>query len=149
MVARIFLDTSALIAAVFSDSGGARMILRFGEASAVSVCASRHVLAEADRVLRRKAPDSLTLFAVLMERAGIQVTDTGVDAHAFEPATEHAGDAQVASDAAASCADYFVTLDRDHLPGNPRLAKLLKMPTGTPGDCLLWLRERLRSPKPE
>lgn len=143
MVARAFLDTSVLIAAAFSDSGGARMILRLGEARVLAVCASRYVLEEADGVLRRKAPDMLARFAVLIERAGIEVTDPSSDAHAFEAATRHPGDAQVAADAVASRADYFVTLDREHLLGNPRLVRMLPMPVGAPGDFLLWFRGRL------
>jgi predicted nucleic acid-binding protein len=143
MVARAFLDTSVLIAATFSDSGGARMVLRFGEARVLSICASRHVLEEADRVLRRKAPDLLARFAMLIERAGIEVTDPAPDARTFEAATRHPGDAQVAADAAASRADYLVTLDREHLLGNARLIRMLRMPMGTPGDFLLWFRTRV------
>lgn len=51
---RAFLDTSALFAAVWSDQGGARMILKLGEAGAVTLRVSPQVIKEAEGALKRK-----------------------------------------------------------------------------------------------
>jgi hypothetical protein len=45
--------------------------------------------------------------------------------------------------ALAACADHFVTLDRKHFLENALLAGGLPFPTGTPGDFLAWLKQRL------
>ena len=63
---RAFLDTSALFAAIWSEEGGGRMLLRLGEAGAVQIVVSRQVLAELERAIRSKAPHALGSLAVLL-----------------------------------------------------------------------------------
>ena len=53
---RVFLDTSALFAAVLSSGGGARALLKLGESGAIRIWVGPTVLQEADEVFRRKAP---------------------------------------------------------------------------------------------
>ena len=60
-----FLDTSVLFAAVLSETGGARLILKLGEAGVLRLRVGPGVLREADDVLARKAPKSKALFALL------------------------------------------------------------------------------------
>lgn len=54
---RIFLDTSAFFAAVFSATAGARALLKLGESGAISIWVEPTVLKEADEVFRRKASE--------------------------------------------------------------------------------------------
>lgn len=140
-----FLDTSALFAAVWSDQGGARMILKLGEAGAVTLLVSPQVIKEADGALKRKAPEALPLLAILLDRSGVAVVDAAphktVSALSF--VTGHAGDAQIVADALQAKADYLITLDREHLLGSERLAEAAGIPIGTPGDFLAWFRGRL------
>ena len=70
---RVFLDTSALFAAVLSSGGGARALLKLGESGAVRIWVGPTVLQEADEVFRRKAPDLLPLLAALLHQTGAQV----------------------------------------------------------------------------
>jgi hypothetical protein len=51
-------------------------------------------------------------------------------------------DAQVVAEALALGVDYMVSLDREHLVGNPRAGEL-PFPIGTAGDFMAWYRERL------
>jgi len=51
-------------------------------------------------------------------------------------------DAEVLAEVLVIGVDYFVSLDRKHLVGNPRAGQLA-FPIGTPGDFLEWYRERL------
>ena len=146
MAARIsvFLDTSALFAGIWSSEGGARMILRLGEARAIRLQVSPQVLDEIEGALRRKAPDMLGLLALLLNRSGIEVVPVpspeAVDQS--RSLTKHVGDAQILAAAWAATVDYFVTLDRVHFLDNPGMRAAVPFPLGTPGDFLIWYRER-------
>lgn len=140
---RIFLDTSVLFAAVLSAGGDSRLVLKLGEAGAISLWLGSRVLQEADGVVLRKAPQTRPLLALLLSRAEVM---TGPDAAALARArtvVSYAPDAHVLAEALSAEADYFVTLDRQHFVDNPCTAAL-PFPVGTPGDFLAWLRERLR-----
>ncbi|MBC7264810.1 MAG: type II toxin-antitoxin system VapC family toxin [Chloroflexi bacterium] len=147
MLARIkvFLDSSALFAGIWSVEGGARMILKLGEAGAIRLLVSPQVLAEAEGALRRKAPDALGLLAMLLDRSRAEIVPlpTAEVVERFQPITNHRGDAQVLAAAWSAAADYFVTLDREHFLNNPVLKGAVSFPVGTPGDFLAWYRERL------
>lgn len=141
---RVFLDTSVLFAAAHSETGGARLILKLGEAGAVSLWIGPRVLQEAEAVLDRKSPRSKGTLALLLDRSGVQV-----GAEADEAALRRAGaviaylpDAQVVAEALALEVDYLVSLDREHLVGNPA-AHELPFPIGTPGDFLACYRAQL------
>jgi len=141
---KVFLDTSVLFAAVLSETGGARLILKLGEAGAVSLWVGPWVLKEADEVLGRKSPKSKGLFALLLDRSGVQVgeeTDESVLRQA-RLVIDYGPDAQVVAEALTLGVDYFVSFDREHLVGNPRAGEL-PFPVGTAGDFLAWYRERL------
>ena len=66
---RIFLDTSAIFAGIWSDRGGSRMLLRLGEAEAIALVTSRFALQELEGALRAKAPEVLGTLALLLDRA--------------------------------------------------------------------------------
>jgi predicted nucleic acid-binding protein len=141
---RIFLDTSALFAAVLSSGGGARALLKLGESGAVRIWVGPTVLLEADEVLRRKAPDLLPLLAALLHQAGAQEGPAASDEDQARAGAliDYTPDARVVSEALACQADFLVTHDQEHLlrvlrPGD------LPCQVGTPGDCLAWLRQRL------
>lgn len=141
---RVFLDTSAVFAAALSAAGGARALLKLGESDAIQIWVGPTVLQEADEVFRRKAPDLLPLLAALLHRAQAQ---TGPAATAEQQAratalVDYAPDARIVAEALTCRADYLVTHDQEHLLRNPRLGDL-PCTVGTPGDCLVWLRQQL------
>ena len=141
---RVFLDASALFAAAHSATGGARLILQLGEAGAGAVWVAPWVLKETEAVLNRKSPKSIPYFALLLDRAPVQVGKEA-DKAALQQAlavVEYRPDAQALAEALAIGVDYFVSFDREHLVGNPRMAQL-PFPIGTPGDFLHWYRDRL------
>jgi len=143
---RVFLDTSVLFAAVWSESGGSRLILKLGEVGALSLWVGPCVLQEAEAVLKRKSPESRPHMALLLDRAQVQVgPEAGTEALAqAQPAVEYGPDAQVLADALELNAGYFVSLDREHLVGNPGTERL-PFVVGTPGEFLEWYRHRLVS----
>lgn len=141
---RIFLDTSAVFAAVLSATGGARALLKLGESGAIQIWVGPAVLTEADEVFRRKGPDLLPLLAALLHQAQAQ---TGPAATAEQQAlaaalVDDTPDARIVAEALACGAAYLVTHDQEHLLRNPRL-DVPSCKVGTPGDCLAWVRRRL------
>ncbi len=141
---RIFLDTSALFAAVLSPTGGARALLKLGESDAIQIWVGPTVLKEADEVFRRKAADLLPLLAALLHQAQAQIGPAAPDEQQARAAAlvDYAPDARIVAEALACRADYLVTHDQKHILRNPRL-EVLPFEIGTPGDCLAWLRQRL------
>lgn len=143
-VAKVFVDTSVVFAAVLSETGGARVVLKLGEAGAARLLVSRQVLREAEGALKRKAPEMLPLLSVLLERAGVEVIATAPrkSVDVLLTAVGHAGDAQVVADASGAGCDYLVTLDKAHLLGNQRIRRRVPCLVGTPGEFIAWYRAR-------
>lgn len=143
----VFLDTSVLFAAIHSATGGARTILKLGEAGLVTLWVSPWVLREIDAVLRRKAPQNQPYVALLLDQARVQVS-VEASTQILEQAlaiVAYPGDAQVLAEALTINVDYLVSLDRKHLVGNPHVMHLPFL-VGTPADFLAWYRERLIAP---
>ena len=141
----VFPGTSALFASIWSAEGGARMILKLGEAGAIRLLVSSQVLEEMEGALRRKAPALLGLLAVLLDRSGVEIVPSPTPRRVEESRTlvGHPGDARVLAAAWEAYADYFVTLDREHFLENAALRDAVPFPMGTPGDFLAWYRAYL------
>jgi predicted nucleic acid-binding protein len=140
---RTFVDTSALFAAIWSEEGGGRVLLRLAESGAITVVVSRQVLTELERAIRRKAPDALPNLAILLERIRMEVApDPGEETlGACRSLVAHEADAAILAAAWASHSHYFVTLDRQHFLENAKLREIVPFGVGTPGDCLAWFRK--------
>ena len=141
---QVFLDTSALFAAVLSATGGARQLLKLSEAGVITLWVGPTVLAEMDAVLTCKSPGSKGALALLLDRARVQIGPASAPAMQAQAqaVVTYPPDADVVAEALAAQADYLVSLDRQHLVDNPRNTTL-PFPVGTPGDCLAWLRAQL------
>ena len=139
---KAFLDTSVLFAALLSETGGSRLILKLGEAGALQLLLSRQILSEAEGALKRKAPDAMPLFSMLLERARVEIVDTAPrkTVRRLQPAVGHAGDTQIAADALVAKADYLITLDKAHLLENSALAEAVPYAIGSPGEFIAWYR---------
>jgi predicted nucleic acid-binding protein len=139
---RIFLDTSALFAAVVSTTGGSREILRLGEAGLLRVTLGPMVLSELDSVLNRKSPRSRAYIALLLDRSGVWTGPEASlnDLERAKGIVRYRPDAQIIAEALAAQSDYLVTYDREHMLENP-LVNQLPFPAGTAGDFLGWFRE--------
>ena len=141
----IFLDTSALFAAVWSSTGGGRLLLLLGESSVIRLLVSTQVLVELERAVRRKAPAQMPNLAVLLERSRIDATGSPPEA-LFQRCTRltgHTNDALVLAAAWSAGCDYFVTLDKRHSLENESLRATVPFVVGTPGDCVAWLGDKV------
>jgi len=142
---RVFLDSSALFSAIFSSKGGGRLILRLAEGGVLEVLLSRQVLTETERSLRKKAPELLGYYTLLLDRVKALIVADPPPPEVERCATlvPHPADALVLAAATSAQADYFVTLDRRHFLDVPGLAEQAGLPMGTPGDFIAWYRNRL------
>lgn len=144
---RIFLDTSALFAGIWSESGGARLILRLGEAGALQIVLSQQVLNELDEALRRKAPHLLPTLALLLDRVQAEIASPG-STEQYEACLAlagHPGDAHILADAWQADVTYLVSLNQKHILNQPEFGSLLPFEIGTPGDFLQKFRDLLET----
>ena len=139
----VFLDTSALIAGLLSDSGGARALFALGEADSTQLWCSQDVMAELDTVLRQKIPLHLPVVSAWLARIRLELVKPPSvrSVRKLQRLIGHAKDAVVLAAALDAEMDYLVTLDREHMLNNPTLRNALAFPMGTPGDCLAWFRD--------
>ncbi len=147
LIPDIFLDTSALFSGIWSATGGARMLLKLGEAQAINLFVSSQVLTEIERVLRRKLPQNLRTLALLLDRSRISLLSAASEdqitvCHAI---VNYLPDAVVLAAAWTANIDYFVTLDSKHFLKNQQLHDTAPFVVGTPGSCLAWYRNQLSS----
>lgn len=123
------------------------MLLRLGETGIVRLHVSAQVLQEIEAVFQRKAPELVPTLALVLERSKVDVISHEHLEHlrACQRLTGHPADGRVLAEAWSAGVNYFVTLDREHFLANAALIEYVPFPIGTPGDCLVWLREHLSS----
>jgi predicted nucleic acid-binding protein len=143
---RVFLDTSAVFAGIWSESGGARLLLRLGEAGALKIVLSRQVLDEMDAVLRRKAPHLLPTLAMLLDRIQVEIAPPG-SAEKYQACLAlcgHPGDARILADAWGAGVADLVSLNQKHILNHPEFNRQIPLRIGTPGDYIqmiaVWLQ---------
>jgi len=141
---RIFLDTSFIIAAVMSPAGGARLLFHLAQAGVIVLVVGPGVLQEAEEVLRRKAPYLMVTLAQLLDEINLEVREAPTAAENRQAGSliDHRPDARVLAQALHAKPDWLASHDKAHFLGNPNLESL-PFKIGSPGDVLVWLREKL------
>jgi len=140
---KVFLDTSVMIAAVFSETGGARKLLKLGELGVIQLVVGPHVLRECEDVVRRKVPESLPRLAHLLEIARVD-TAAAADEEMVEAAraiVEYRPDAYVLAEAMGADPDWLITHDKEHFL-KLRPDSGLPFGVGTPGDFIQALEDQ-------
>jgi predicted nucleic acid-binding protein len=140
----IFLDTSVIIAAVMSPTGGARLLFHLAHAGTIQLLVGTGVLHEAEEVMRRKAPELLGLLAQLLDEAGIEISKppTLAQQKKAQSLLSYSPDVSVLAQAISAKPDWLISHDKAHFVGNPGLDEL-PFKIGTPGDVIAWLRDHL------
>lgn len=143
-IPEIFLDTSVIIAAVMSPTGGARLLFYLAQAGTVKLLVGSGVLGEAEEVMRCKAPESLGLLAQLLDEAGIEISKPPTAAQKKKAQTllSYSPYTHVLAQAISVDPEWLVSHDKEHFIGNPSLDDL-PFKIGTPGDVIAWVREFL------
>ncbi len=144
---KIFLDTSVVISALFSSTGGARELFRFGELGKTILYIGKFVLEEADDVLLRKDPESRAILANFLDSANVKIVDTpSIEAqNTANRLMAYAPDARVLAEVIQAEPDFFASHDREHFLNNLNLSAL-SFQIGSPGDALAWIRKGYQFP---
>jgi predicted nucleic acid-binding protein len=111
----VFLDSSVLYAAAFSETGPARRLIIKGFASSITLCISDLVLEETKRNLVKNAPAALPSFSLITSLLSQQAVHP-TKAEVFRAAKIiHLKDAAIVAAAAKGKTDYLATHDVKHL----------------------------------
>ena len=135
---RVFLDANVYFAGSASPTGGSALVLQFILKGRVEATASRLVLREAERNLRRKRPPKdLKAFHQFLKHAKLRVIHTPPETvrKRYESVI-HPKDVPVLAAAVASKAAYLITLDRRHFMAKTMSGKVPGLVILTPGDFL-------------
>ena len=138
---RVFLDTSVLFAAAYSETGASREIIRQAIRGAVGLVTSPLVLEEARRNLQAKAPEVLSDLDHLCEAVGFEIVrPTKRD---IKGAMQYIvpKDAPIIAAAKHAQVDFLVSLDRRHLVGHSDIAQRSGLKIVLPDELLEELRQ--------
>ncbi|MCI0610554.1 MAG: PIN domain-containing protein [Anaerolineae bacterium] len=143
----IFLDSSALIAGVISETGAAHVLLQLGESEDILLTISEMVLVESERSIAKKSPRNLNDLRSLIKTAKLRIvndpTKKEVEANLY--LIEDPNDVPILLAAIKAKVDYLATHNRKHFIDDPKVAERLGIRIGTLGDVLAWIRENLNS----
>jgi predicted nucleic acid-binding protein len=141
----LFLDSSALMAGIISATGAARVLLLLAESGQLSITISEQVVTEIERAIARKVPRAIHDFrqAIISTQALIVRDPSLHDIRAHSGLIAHPADIPIVLAAMQAKADYLVTLNRRHFIDDPDVAAKAGLRIGTPGDALIWVRDRI------
>ena len=143
----IFLDSSALIAGIISETGAAHVLLQLGETEDIALTISEIVVAETERSVARKSPENLADVKREIKKAKIKIipdpSQAEVQANLY--LMDDPDDVPILLAAIKAEVDYLATHDHKHFLDNPRVAERAGIKIGTPGDVLAWIRDNLNS----
>ena len=144
--AKIFLDSSALIAGVLSPVGAARVLLVMSERAEILLFINEHVITETERSLAKKVPQALPEFRRTLKNADIKIIPNP-SAREVKKNLYHISDPQDVSillSAMKAKVDFLATHNRKHFLDDPKVSENSGLKIGTPGDALAWIREKLK-----
>ena len=141
----IFLDSSALIAGIFSETGAAHVLLQLGETKDVALTISELVLNETKRSIGRKRPEHLENAEQEIQKSNINILQNppNEEIQANLYLMNDPNDVPILLAAIRAKVDYLATHDHKHFLDDPKVAERAGIKIGTPGDVLMWLRENL------
>lgn len=113
---RVFVDSSVLIAALLSDSGGSAVILRQGRDKKITIIISENVVGEVIEKLEKinKSKEELTSF-ILQHNFFVRQKVSKRESEKYLDLVSDPKDAHVLAGAKLSGCGYLVTLDKKHL----------------------------------
>lgn len=136
--AKVFVDSSVLLAASLSSTGSAADLITFASTGEITLCISQVVLDEVERNLQLKAPQGMPRFRLLRDQLASTLSAPSQNlidevARVVEPK-----DASIVAGAIAIQAEYIVSYDRRHLVDRTaEIEAAFGIPVLTPADLLL------------
>jgi predicted nucleic acid-binding protein len=143
--AKLFLDSSALVAGIVSPAGAARALLLLAEVGEIAIVVSEQVIAETERAVARKVPQALPDLRQALRQTGLRIVRDPSPEQVSEGQhfMAHPPDVPILLAAMEASVDYLVTLNRKHFLDDPNVAQSSGLRIATPGDALAWVRARL------
>ena len=141
MSRRLFLDSSALYAAIYSSTGAARELIRWSIQGRVQLIASQDVLEETQRNIARKAPEIADVFHFFLAMLPLEIVPDPTKAEVRQAEQFVAQkDAPIVAAARKANVDYLVTFDKKHLLQKKDLSEYVGGEILTPGELVVLLR---------
>lgn len=141
----VFLDSSALIAGIISETGAAHVLLQLGETDDIALTISELVLNETKRSIARKSPENLENAQKEIQKSGISIlqdpSHEEIQANLY--LMDDPDDVPILLAASKARVDYLATHDHKHFLDDPKVAERAGIKFGTPGEVLAWIRENL------
>ena len=137
---RVFFDSSAFLAAVFSSTGAAYELVQMAARGEIEIFISQDVIIETKRNLERKAPELVIIFDALLQEDIFEVIaqPSKQEVWAAEKYVVPK-DAFIIAAAINAHVDYLVTFDRKHLIDPKEVASLSGLTILTPGTLFKML----------
>jgi len=143
----IFLDSSALIAGIISETGAAHALPQLGETKEIMLTVSEVVIDETKRSIAKKSPDNFDDVQKEITKSGIKIvpdpSEEEIQVNLY--LINDPDDVPILLAAMKAKVDYLATHDRKHFLDDPKVAEKSGLKIGTPGDVIAWIRENLSS----
>jgi len=141
----IFLDSSALVADILSETGAAHVLLMLGENEDILLTVSEMVIIESERAITLKSPKNIPILrnAIVSSNLAIVRDPTQKEVEANLYLINDPNDVPILVAAMKAKVDYLATHNRKHFLDDLTVAEKSGLRIGTPGDVLAWLRENL------
>jgi len=138
---RIFMDSSALFAAMLSSTGAARELVRLAVNDEIELVISEDVVVETRRNIERKVPELLDLVDRLLDAVDPEIVPSpSKKAVRIAEAYVAKKDAFIIAAAIDANVDFVATFDRQHLIDPPQVSSRSGLNIETPGTILNQLR---------
>lgn len=140
-----FMDSSALIAGVISETGAAHLLLQLSEYGNISLTVNEFVVAECERSFARKSPHNLPFLQLAIKKSKLRILEnpTFEEVQANIYLITDPNDVPVLLSAIQARVDFLVTHNRRHFLDDPQVSEKSGLRIGTPGDAIAWLREQM------
>ncbi len=141
----IFLDSSALVADILSETGAAHALLMLGENEDILLTVSEMVIIESERAITLKSPKNIPILrnAIVSSNLAIVRDPTQKEVEANLYLINDPNDVPILVAAMKAKVDYLAAHNRKHFLDDLTVAEKSGLRIGTPGDVLAWLRENL------
>jgi predicted nucleic acid-binding protein len=135
--AKVFVDSSVLIAAAISLRGSARKLLNAGILGHYQLFASQFVLTESERNITAKAPAALPMFQLFEEALAPGIVRPSRELVLAVGEIVELKDAPIVAGAMEAVATYLATYDQQHLvTAADRIRDAFGVSVATPSEIL-------------
>ena len=141
MSLRLFFDSSAFYAAIYSSAGAARELITLSLQGTIKIVVSQDVLEETQRNIARKAPDIVGIYHLFLSSLTLEVVP-GPSIADVREAEQYVvqKDAPIVAAAKKAKVDYLVTFDKKHLLDHIGVVNYLGVEIVTPKDVVAILK---------